>query len=248
MTEGREASRLGQFSWALFDWANQPFFTVVTTFIFAPYFANVMIGDPVKGQAAWAFTQSTSGILIALHEPVPRRHGRRRRPAQTLHLLLPAACWRIGCAALWWAYPEPARSRRADRLGGGAGDGRRGDVDRVQQCAAAQHRAARAHGLAERLRLGAGLCRRPDRAARIVAAPAPVRRCGPDPRPHARAPDRPRLGAVAGGVRDADVPVHAGSGARTRRLPLLDCAREGGSVAADDGPPAAATTATRSPI
>ena len=32
------ASRLGQFSWALFDWANQPYFTLVTTFIFAPYF------------------------------------------------------------------------------------------------------------------------------------------------------------------------------------------------------------------
>ena len=29
MTPVREASRLGQFSWALFDWANQPFFTVV---------------------------------------------------------------------------------------------------------------------------------------------------------------------------------------------------------------------------
>ena len=26
----KEASKLGQFSWALFDWANQPFFTVVT--------------------------------------------------------------------------------------------------------------------------------------------------------------------------------------------------------------------------
>ena len=44
----------GQFSWALFDWANQPFFTVVTTFIFAPYFANVMVGDAVRGQATWA--------------------------------------------------------------------------------------------------------------------------------------------------------------------------------------------------
>ena len=50
----KEASKLGQFSWALFDWANQPFFTVVTTFIFAPYFANVMIGDPIAGQTAWA--------------------------------------------------------------------------------------------------------------------------------------------------------------------------------------------------
>ena len=64
-----EASKLGQFSWALFDWANQPFFTIITTFIFAPYFANVLVGDPVKGQAAWAFTQSTSGILIALMSP-----------------------------------------------------------------------------------------------------------------------------------------------------------------------------------
>ena len=31
----KEASKLGQYSWALFDWANQPFFTVITTFIFS---------------------------------------------------------------------------------------------------------------------------------------------------------------------------------------------------------------------
>ena len=56
----------GQFSWALFDWANQPFFTVITTFIFAPYFANVMIGDAIAGQAEWAFTQSVSGFAIGV--------------------------------------------------------------------------------------------------------------------------------------------------------------------------------------
>ena len=60
----------GQFSWALFDWANQPFFTVITTFIFAPYFANVMIGDAIAGQAEWAFTQSVSGFAIAILSPV----------------------------------------------------------------------------------------------------------------------------------------------------------------------------------
>ena len=42
-----EASALGKFGWAMFDWANQPFFTVVVTFIFAPYFATVVVGDPV---------------------------------------------------------------------------------------------------------------------------------------------------------------------------------------------------------
>ena len=100
----REASKLGQFSWALFDWANQPFFTVVTTFIFAPYFANVMVGNAVEGQAAWAFTQSTSGILIALMSPflgaMADAGGRRKPYIFAFQLLLG-----LGCAALWWAYP-----------------------------------------------------------------------------------------------------------------------------------------------
>jgi UMF1 family MFS transporter len=105
MTEGREASRLGQFSWALFDWANQPFFTVVTTFIFAPYYANVMIGDPVHGQSAWAFTQSISGILIALMSPflgAMADAGGRRKPYVFFFQVLLG----IGCALLWWAYPN----------------------------------------------------------------------------------------------------------------------------------------------
>jgi UMF1 family MFS transporter len=101
----REASRLGQFSWALFDWANQPFFTVVTTFIFAPYFANVMVGDPVAGQAEWAFTQSTAGIIIAVLSPflgaMADAGGRRKPYVFAFQLLL-----FIGCAALWWAYPN----------------------------------------------------------------------------------------------------------------------------------------------
>src|SRR5258705_4550975 len=100
----REASKLGQFSWALFDWANQPFFTIVTTFIFAPYFANVLVGDPVKGQAAWAFTQSTSGVLIALMSPflgAMADAGGRRKP----YILAFQSLLGLGCAALWWAYP-----------------------------------------------------------------------------------------------------------------------------------------------
>jgi MFS transporter, UMF1 family len=100
----KEASRLGQISWALFDWANQPFFTIITTFIFAPYFANVMVGDPVQGQAAWAFTQSTSGVLIALLSPflgaMADAGGPRKPYILTFQVLLA-----LGCIALWWAYP-----------------------------------------------------------------------------------------------------------------------------------------------
>jgi len=100
----REATKLGQFSWALFDWANQPFFTVVTTFIFAPYFANVMVGNPIEGQAAWAFTQSASGVLIALMSPflgaMADAGGPRKPYILTFQLLLA-----LGCGALWFAYP-----------------------------------------------------------------------------------------------------------------------------------------------
>ena len=88
----------------MFDWANQPFFTVVTTFIFGPYFANVMVGDAVHGQAEWAFTQSTAGVLIAVLSPfigaMADAGGRRKPYILAFQLLLGA-----GCAALWWAYP-----------------------------------------------------------------------------------------------------------------------------------------------
>ncbi len=103
--EVREASRLGQVSWAMFDWANQPFFTIITTFIFAPYFANVMVGDPVAGQAAWGFTQSASGIMIALLSPflgAMADAGGPRKPYIFAFQLLLA----LGCAALWFAYPN----------------------------------------------------------------------------------------------------------------------------------------------
>ena len=46
----KPASRLGQVSWALFDWANQPFFTLVTTFIFGPYFAGELVAGLQEAQ------------------------------------------------------------------------------------------------------------------------------------------------------------------------------------------------------
>ncbi|MGE0603724.1 MAG: MFS transporter, partial [Xanthobacteraceae bacterium] len=46
----QQAPRRAIFGWILFDWACQPFFTLVTTFIYAPYFASAVAGDPAKGQ------------------------------------------------------------------------------------------------------------------------------------------------------------------------------------------------------
>lgn len=54
----------------LYDWAAQPFFTLVTTFIFAPYFAAHVAPDPVSGQQTWAWAAGTAGMLIAICAPV----------------------------------------------------------------------------------------------------------------------------------------------------------------------------------
>jgi len=67
---GEPAGRLGQFSWAMFDWANQPYFTIVTTALFAPYFVNGFIGDPVRGQEILGFALALAGFIIAILAPV----------------------------------------------------------------------------------------------------------------------------------------------------------------------------------
>ncbi|PDT51976.1 MULTISPECIES: MFS transporter [Sinorhizobium] len=66
----RKTTRLGIAGWMLFDWAAQPFFTVITTFIFAPYFVSRLTTDHTAGQAIWGYTLTVSGIVIAVLSPV----------------------------------------------------------------------------------------------------------------------------------------------------------------------------------
>ena len=63
-------STRGIWGWMLFDWAAQPFFTVVTTFIFGPYFVSRLTADPVTAQATWSNMATISSIVIALLSPV----------------------------------------------------------------------------------------------------------------------------------------------------------------------------------
>src|ERR1700704_1401216 len=57
-------------SWIFFDWAAQPYFTLITTFVFAPYFANFVAPNPASGQALWGFAAAAAGFTIALLSPV----------------------------------------------------------------------------------------------------------------------------------------------------------------------------------
>jgi len=94
-------------SWMLFDWAAQPFFTVVITFIFGPYFVARLAADPVVGQAAWGYTVTIAGISIALMAPVlgaiADATGARKRWIACF-----AAIKIIALLLLWFAAPGSA--------------------------------------------------------------------------------------------------------------------------------------------
>jgi len=93
-------------AWALYDWANSAFPTVVSTFVVAAYFAQAIAPDPATGQAQWGWMQTLAGLAIALLSPVlgavADAGGRRR-----LMLLLCTAATAGATALIWFARPEP---------------------------------------------------------------------------------------------------------------------------------------------
>lgn len=91
-------------SWMLFDWAAQPFYTLVQTFLFAPYFANFVAADPAHGQSLWGYAAAAAGLLIAILSPIlgALADGRGRRKPW---MLLLSVVFITGLSALWLAEP-----------------------------------------------------------------------------------------------------------------------------------------------
>jgi MFS transporter, UMF1 family len=96
--------RSAVFGWMLFDWAAQPYFTLITTFVFAPYFATHVASDPASGQSLWGFATAAVGLLIALASPVlgaiADASGRRKPWIATFGALLV-----IGASIMWIGKP-----------------------------------------------------------------------------------------------------------------------------------------------
>ncbi|NEJ69933.1 MFS transporter [Rhizobium phaseoli] len=69
-TQPPKATEKGIWGWMFFDWAAQPFFTVVTTFIFGPYFVSRLTDDPVSAQTTWSNMATISSVIIALLSPI----------------------------------------------------------------------------------------------------------------------------------------------------------------------------------
>jgi MFS transporter, UMF1 family len=99
--------RAAVISWIFFDWAAQPYFTLITTFVFAPYFATHVASDPASGQALWGFATAAAGLLIALMSPVlgaiADASGRRKPWIAAFGALLV-----IGSCLMWFGKPGDA--------------------------------------------------------------------------------------------------------------------------------------------
>ena len=100
--------RAAVISWIFFAWAAQPYFTLITTFVFAPYFATHVAADAASGQALWGFATAAAGLMIALMSPVlgaiADRSGRRKPWIAAFGALLV-----IGSCLMWFGKPgEPS--------------------------------------------------------------------------------------------------------------------------------------------
>lgn len=89
--------------WFFFDWASQPYNTLLLTFIFAPYIKD-LLGDGTAAQAAWGYGVGAAGLVIALLAPIlgaiaDRAGGRMR------FIILFSALYFVGAWGLWWAVP-----------------------------------------------------------------------------------------------------------------------------------------------
>lgn len=90
--------------WFFFDWASQPYNTLLITFIFAPYVKELM-GDGTAAQSAWGFGIGAAGFVIAVLAPflgaLADTSGNRLR-----YIWLFSVMYVIGAFGLWWAAPD----------------------------------------------------------------------------------------------------------------------------------------------
>jgi UMF1 family MFS transporter len=60
----------GAIGWSVFQGGRDPYVILLTIYVFAPYFATVVVGDAIRGQALLASISTISGLIVAATAPV----------------------------------------------------------------------------------------------------------------------------------------------------------------------------------
>ncbi|MCA9837692.1 MAG: MFS transporter [Trueperaceae bacterium] len=101
----KRVPRAGIWGWMLFDWATQPFYTLILTFVFAPYFASTVAPNAVAGQALWGQAAGVAGFIIALMAPILGAIA-DTTGARKPWIFIFSILYVIGSFFLWYALPE----------------------------------------------------------------------------------------------------------------------------------------------
>ncbi|WP_370229350.1 MFS transporter [Cognatishimia sp.] len=102
--------------WMMFDWASQPFYTLLLTFIFGPYFAAVATEFYMSGgmeealadaqaQAVWSAMLAYVGLAIAVTAPVLGAIA-DQSGSRISWMYVFSAFYVASTYALWWMLPD----------------------------------------------------------------------------------------------------------------------------------------------
>ncbi len=97
----------GALSWALFEWARNPYVLLMVIYVFAPYLTNLVLGGGARGQTIFSSWQTMSGAIVALTSPflgaaADRMGHRKPLLALTVAIMTPAVFFQ------YWALPHEA--------------------------------------------------------------------------------------------------------------------------------------------
>lgn len=62
--------RVRRISWALLDGAREPFFSIVLSIVFPPFFVASIAADPVTGTAQWGYALAAAALSLVMLAPV----------------------------------------------------------------------------------------------------------------------------------------------------------------------------------
>jgi UMF1 family MFS transporter len=93
------------FNFALYDFANSAFTTIIITFIFSTYFAKQIAPNPILGQSYWGWAIGITGILVALTGPLIGSFADKKNCTEFFIKLFTIICV-ILTSLLWFSQPS----------------------------------------------------------------------------------------------------------------------------------------------
>lgn len=94
-------------SWALYDWANSAFATVIQTFVFAAYFVKTVAVSETVGSAQWGTITGVSAFVVALLSPIFGAIADQSGGRKIWLALFTLVCI-IPTALMWYVQPSSA--------------------------------------------------------------------------------------------------------------------------------------------